>query len=462
MAKYSQQFKLEVVQNYLSNKNDDGFRKTANKYKLDRATIRQWVAIYQTLGEDGLKPQSHRITYSTEFKLKVVLKILNDGLSLIDALRFFKLKEVGTLSTWLRKYQAHGIDGLKSKPKGRPKQMPKPQRPRIKTSQEDRNKTQEQLLEELAYLRAEVAYLKKPESLDSEAQRTGKSRTATAARFISELRQSYQLRHLLRTSGMARSTYFYHEQQSKREDKYSDLKQQIKAIYHKHKGRYGYRRITLALKNLGFTINHKCVQRLMQSMQLRSCIRAVKYRSYKGQIGKIAKNVLQRQFKADKPNQKWVTDVTEFNVRGEKLYLSPIMDLFNGEIISFQLQRRPLFGLVKDMLKDAIAKLSPNDKPIIHSDQGWQYQMRFYQQQLQQHGFIQSMSRKGNCLDNASMESFFGILKSECFYGEEFNSVEELEQTVKEYIHYYNHERIKVKLKGLSPVEYRTQSLKAA
>ncbi len=165
MAKYSQQFKLEVVQNYLSNKNDDGFRKTANKYKLDRATIRQWVAIYQTLGEDGLKPQSHRITYSTEFKLKVVLKILNDGLSLIDALRFFKLKEVGTLSTWLRKYQAHGIDGLKSKPKGRPKQMPKPQRPRIKTSQEDQNKTQEQLLEELAYLRAEVAYLKKRRAL---------------------------------------------------------------------------------------------------------------------------------------------------------------------------------------------------------------------------------------------------------------------------------------------------------
>ncbi|MDM1271025.1 IS3 family transposase, partial [Acinetobacter indicus] len=289
-----------------------------------------------------------------------------------------------------------------------------------------------------------------------------KSRTATAARFISELRQSYQLRHLLRISEMARSTYFYHEQQSKREDKYSDLKQQIKTIYHKHKGRYGYRRITLTLKSLGFTINHKCVQRLMQSMQLRSCIRAVKYRSYKGQIGKIAKNVLQRQFKADKPNQKWVTDVTEFNVRGEKLYLSPIMDLFNGEIIAFQLQRRPLFGLVKDMLKDAIAKLSSNDKPIIHSDQGWQYQMRFYQQQLQQHGLIQSMSRKGNCLDNASMESFFGILKSECFYGEEFNSVEELEQTVKEYIHYYNHERIKVKLKGLSPVQYRTQSLKAA
>ena len=197
-------------------------------------------------------------------------------------------------------------------------------------------------------------------------------------------------------------------------------------------------------------------------MKLKSRIRAVKYRSYKGQVGKIADNILQRQFEADKPNQKWVTDVTEFKVGSEKLYLSPIMDLFNGEIIAFQTQRRPMFGLVKDMLKEAVNKLKPSEKPIVHSDQGWQYQMAHYQRQLSEKGLIQSMSRKGNCLDNASMESFFGILKSECFYGEEFKTVDDLEQTVKEYIHYYNHERIKVKLKGLSPVEYRKQSLKPA
>ena len=197
-------------------------------------------------------------------------------------------------------------------------------------------------------------------------------------------------------------------------------------------------------------------------MQLKSRIRVVKYRSYKGQVGKIADNILQRQFEADKPNQKWVTDVTEFKVGSEKLYLSPIMDLFNGEIIAFQTQSRPLFGLVKDMLKEAVNKLKPSEKPIVHSDQGWQYQMAHYQRQLSEKGLIQSMSRKGNCLDNASMESFFGILKSECFYGKKFKTIDDLEQTVKEYIHYYNHERIKVKLKGLSPVEYRSQSLKAA
>ena len=254
---------------------------------------------------------------------------------------------------------------------------------------------------------------------------------------------------------MARSTYFYHEKSSKLEDKYSDLKQQIKAIYHQHKGRYGYRRITLALKNMGLVINHKCVQKLMQSMKLKSRIRIAKYRSYRGQVGRVADNVLQRQFESNQPNQKWVTDITEFNVRGEKLYLSPIMDLFNGEIIAFQMERRPIFRLVKDMLKEAIDKLNINEKPIIHSDQGWQYQMRAYQNHLKEKGIIQSMSRKGNCLDNAIIENFFGILKSELFYLKKYTSVDQLKKEIKQYIDYYNNDRIKSNLNNMSPIKYR-------
>lgn len=245
-------------------------------------------------------------------------------------------------------------------------------------------------------------------------------------------------------------------------DKYAEIKEMIKQIYHRHKGRLGYRRITLLLKEKGILINHKTVLRLMKILGLKSIIRVKKYKSYKGEQGKIAPNVLQRNFKSDTPNQKWATDVTEFNVSGNKLYLSPIIDLFNGEIVSFDLSERPVFSQIIRMLKKSFRKVKSTQNIILHSDQGWQYQMRFYQQQLAERGLIQSMSRKGNCLDNASMESFFGILKSECFYGEQFNSIDELEQTVKEYIHYYNHERIKVKLKGLSPVQYRTQSLKAA
>ena len=200
----------------------------------------------------------------------------------------------------------------------------------------------------------------------------------------------------------------------------------------------------------------------MQSMKLKSRIRIAKYRSYKGLVGQVAENVLQRQFEAKKPNQKWVTDVTEFNVRGEKLYLSPIMDLFNGEIITFQTQRKPMFGLVRDMLKDAIAKLEPTDKPIVHSDQGWQYQHAVYQETLKNHAIIQSMSRKGNCLDNSVMENFFGLLKSELLYLKEFNSYEELIEEIHKYLNYYNNNRIKAKLKGMSPVEYREHSLLVA
>lgn len=188
-------------------------------------------------------------------------------------------------------------------------------------------------------------------------------------------------------------------------------------------------------------------------------MRVKKYRSYRGE-GHVVPNVLQRQFQAERPHQKWVTDVTEFNVRGEKLYLSTVMDLYNGEIVAFHMDRRPHYSLVGTMLRKALAKLQ-GGTPLLHSDQGWQYRMPAYRRMLAEHGLTQSMSRKGNCLDNAAMESFFGTLKSEFFHLNRFASVEALEQGLRDYIHYYNHHRIKAKLKGLSPVQYRTQPLAA-
>lgn len=196
----------------------------------------------------------------------------------------------------------------------------------------------------------------------------------------------------------------------------------------------------------------------MQELQLTSCIRRKKYNSYKGRYGKAADNILSRQFSADKPNQKWVTDVTEFKISGEKLYLSPVLDLYNGEIIAYQMESRPHLSMVENMLSKALSVLSENEYPLIHSDQGWQYQMAQYQKRLKEAGLTQSMSRKGNCLDNAVIESFFGTLKSECLYLDDYKNIGELRIAIDEYIHYYNHERIKQKLKGLSPVEYRTQA----
>ncbi len=270
-----------------------------------------------------------------------------------------------------------------------------------------------------------------------------------------ELRHKYDLNILLNHTNMARSSFYYHQKRSKLFDKYDTIKELIKSIYHRHKGRYGYRRITDELLNKGIIINHKTVFRLMKLLGLKSIIRVKKYKSYKGEHGKIAPNILQRNFKADAPNQKWATDITEFSVSGKKLYLSPIIDLFNQEIISYELTERPVFNQVIMMLKKAFIKIPNNTNLILHSDQGWQYQMKQYQYLLNQKGITQSMSRKGNCLDNAIIENFFGILKSELFYTKKFKSIEELKQEIKQYINYYNNERIKSNLNKMSPIQYR-------
>lgn len=263
---------------------------------------------------------------------------------------------------------------------------------------------------------------------------------------------------MLQLAEMPRSTYYYYVKKEKNPDKYKEIKEEISNIFHANQGRYGYRRITLELRNRGFLINHKTVQRLMKQLNLKCMVRIKKYRSYKGEIGKIAPNLLNRDFNAEKPNQKWTTDITEFSLFGEKTYLSPILDMFNGEIISYVISDRPVLKQVLDMVDDAFSRLPDNTNLIFHSDQGWQYQHKQYQHRLKKKGIRQSMSRKGNCLDNAVIENFFGLLKSELLYLREFSSMEEFKVELEKYINYYNNIRIKSKLKGLSPVQYRKQS----
>ena len=260
---------------------------------------------------------------------------------------------------------------------------------------------------------------------------------------------------------MARSTFYYQQKALQAADKYAELKDKIRSTFDEHKGRYGYRRITAAVRSAGHLVNHKTVQRLMAQLQLKSLVRVKKYRAYKGEVGKAAPNLLKREFEAPSPNQKWVTDVTEFKVGGQKLYLSPVLDLYNGEIISYEIARRPLFDMVGKMLKGAFKRLQPHEKPVLHSDQGWQYRMPIYLKALKERSITPSMSRKGNCYDNAAMESFFGTLKSEFFYLNKFSDLDELQAGIDEYIQYYNHSRIRLKLNGLSPVEYRIQAAQA-
>lgn len=268
---------------------------------------------------------------------------------------------------------------------------------------------------------------------------------------MNALRKHHRLSVLLKIAGLARSTFYYQVAASKAEDRHGELKARIAHIYAQHKGRYGYRRITAALRQSGIWVNHKTVQRLMAVLRLKSLVRPKRYRSYRGEVGRVAPNLLRRQFEATKPNEKWVTDVTEFNVGGKKLYLSPVLDLYNGEIIAWQTSERPDFALVRGMLDKALRRLRPDEAPMLHSDQGWAYQMTAYREKLASRGLRQSMSRKGNCLDNAAMESFFGTLKSEYFRLGRFSDVDQLRRGIAEYIRYYNHDRIKLKLNLWSP-----------
>lgn len=255
---------------------------------------------------------------------------------------------------------------------------------------------------------------------------------------------------------MAKSTFYYHVKRLGISDGYDDIRLRIQSIYDRHKGRYGYRRITAELGNEGVKINHKTVRKLMNQMGLKAKRRKQHYHSYKGEVGRIAPNVLQRDFTASKPNQKWTTDVTQVNIHDRKLYLSPILDMYNGEIISYSISYSSDLKMVVTMLNKAFRKVKDTDGMIMHSDQGWHYQHMRYQQMLKDHGIIQSMSRKGNCLDNSMMENFFGLMKTELLYLHEWSSVDEFKKELRAYIHYYNHDRIKLRLKGKSPVQYRT------
>jgi transposase InsO family protein len=273
---------------------------------------------------------------------------------------------------------------------------------------------------------------------------------------------------------IGKSTYFYNINSYQNEDKDIDLKKQIEDIFKKHKERYGYRRVALALRNEGILVNHKKVKRLMKLLNLFGRKPKAKYKSYQGEVGKTANNHLLvkeinpetntttyiRNFKTEGLNQVWGTDVSEFHIAAGKLYVSPILDIHNREVVACAISKSPDYRQTKAMLEEAFSKYESLKGLILHSDQGWQYQMYHYSEELKRKGIIQSMSRKGNCLDNSIVENFFGIMKNEMFYGYQytFKTLEQLEQAILKYIDYYNNERITTKLKGLSPSQYRLQS----
>jgi putative transposase len=276
--------------------------------------------------------------------------------------------------------------------------------------------------------------------------------------------------------GLPRATFNYWRKRLNNEaTKEAPIEKLIQRIFNENGGNYGYRRIQLELANRGFQVNHKKVRRIMKKYHL-ICTsftrRSRKYRSYKGNVGKQTTNKVNRRFHSTKPIQKIFTDISEFHYMEQnsegmnikrKAYLSPFLDGFNGEIIAYQFQQKPTLDCVVNPLKRVIKKRKQAAfRTTIHSDQGWHYQHYQYVKHLKQSKIYQSMSRKGNCLDNALMENFFGLMKQEMYYGRSFSSFEELKAAVVKYIHYYNHHRIKGKLAGMSPVQYRLHTSQLA
>ncbi|WP_322397244.1 IS3 family transposase [Streptococcus pneumoniae] len=415
----------DKVQIYELRKQGYSLEKLSNKFGINNFNIRYMIKLIDRYGIEFVKKGKNRY-YSPDLKQEMIHKVLHEGWTKDRVSLEYGLPSRTILLNWLAQYRKNGYT-IVEKTRGRvpesgechPKKV---KRTPIEGGKRERRKTE----------------------------------------IVQELMTEFSLDLLLKAIKLARSTYYYHLKQLDKTDKDQELKAEIQSIFIEHKGNYGYRRIYLELRNRGYLVNHKRVQGLMKVLNLQAKMRQKrKYSSHKGDVGKKAENLIQGQFEGSKTMEKCYTDVTEFAIPAstQKLYLSPVLDGFNSEIIAFNLSCSPNLEQVQTMLEQAFTE-KHYENTILHSDQGWQYQHDSYHRFLESKGIQASMSRKGNSQDNGMMESFFGILKSEMFYGYEktFKSLNQLEQAIIDYIDYYNNKKIKIKLKGLSPVQYRTKS----
>lgn len=278
---------------------------------------------------------------------------------------------------------------------------------------------------------------------------------------VAACKAEHALRTLLQIAGLARSTFFYHQARSRRPARDADLAAAVEREFTAQHGKYGHRQILTALRGRGWRVAKKTVLAAMRRQGLRCHVRRAKrYSSYPGEEGQIAPNLLNRDFTAAAPNEKWVTDITEFRVGDHKLYLSPVMDLFDRQVIAYRMGTSPDLALTNESLRDAF-RSAPDATPLVHSDHGMHYRHRSWRRILATHHATQSMSRKATCYDNAIIENFFGQLKTEMFYPTRFATIADLTTAIEEHITWYNTVRTSTRLEGMSPVNYRAHTLAA-
>ena len=468
--KYSYELKKKIYEKHCEG---CGYSYLSKKYGIHEEKIRY---LCKLVDKHGLEAIRHKYTeYSPEYKLAAINRVLVNGEAIKAVAVDLGLTSDSVLSSWIKSYIENGYNVV-TKKKGRPSTRDK-EKEDGRGAGEGERRTSRATVEEDYRERI----IKKTASLSSRGR---KEKQEQLTKAVTELRQELKcsLDFILETinsidslPNLPRSDYYYWKNRTDPDTKNSELMDAITNIYEDNHKRYGYRRITLQLKNEGWTVNHKMVKRLMSKLNLYGITPRAKYKSYKGDFNGTVDNKLLykridtkrhrteyiRDFSTSDVNEKWTTDVSEFHIASGKLYLSPILDMHNREIVSYNISRNPSFVQTLDMLNKAFSRFKDLSHLIFHSDQGWQYQMFQYRKALKERGITQSMSRKGNCLDNSPMENFFGKMKNEMFYGHEyeFKTLERLQKAMEDYIEYYNNERIQVKLKGLAPCQARNQSL---
>ena len=274
---------------------------------------------------------------------------------------------------------------------------------------------------------------------------------------INALSEKYLLKYLLEKLYMAKSSYFY-QVQALKDDKYSEVRKEIREAFNDSKGRYGYRRIHSVVKSAGTIVSEKVIRRIMKEEHLTvPYIKRKKYNSYKGEISPDIENIINRDFQADKPNVKWLTDITEFHIPAGKIYLSPIIDCFDGLPVSWTIGTSLFFFFLNSMLDEAISVLSKDEYPVVHSDRGCHYRWPGWIERIEKAHLTRSMSKKGCSPDNSACEGFFGRLKNEMFYGCSWIgvSIEQFVEQLNDYMKWYAEKRIKLSLGGMSPLNYR-------
>ncbi len=444
---------------------DDGFRREAlelikagaggntlaRRLAIPVYTARNWIRLYRSGGEEAVMGGNGSRRYDWETKVAAARDHVENGMTKTEVMAKYAIASIAPLERWCREYRAGGPEALRPKPKGRPrgsKSKPKPEPTR-----------EQELAEQVAYLKAKVAYLEKLRAL--RAQKITRRERSAVVRLLAG--RGHRLDHLLEIAGLPRSTYYHHLSRPAHVSR-PDVEPMVREIWERTPNGCGHRQVRMCLVHeFGTRISAKTVLGVMRRMGLRCAIRSRnpwrRYSSYRGETGDHVHNLLKRDFDAARPFSKLGTDVTEFKVAGGKAYLAPVYDMASKEIVAWDVSRSPDLGQQRRLLAMLAERLPAGAEPILHSDMGWQYQHQWWRDELERLGIRQSMSRKGNCLDNAATEQVFGHLKDEFYRGREFDSYEQFKRELDAYIIHWNTRRRQIRLEGHTPEEFRSMSL---